>query len=381
MAMRLISATGQPLAALALLAALCACASSATAPSVETRAPGWRIVERTGVARYMPPESAAWIPATIDQALTKGSEVTTGSGGRLIIDAPGRHLSVGPDSHFVLPGEDGDAWLEQRAGWLRYRIAEAAAEPLRIHTRTLELELSSGVVDVQVNHLATGVTVKEGQVRVGTPDGLRQTQMIAGQSARAGEAGGTMLAVRMAPDQPLQAIEPVVVPALQPKPRPAGSAAVAPPARPTTGVSPAPPASATAIAPAVSAAAEPLVLHPAMSAQRAGPQPLRGGSPPAQPTMDRHDGAFARHGTGSAGAAARSDDAYGDLRAIAPATRPNGPAAIRRSQFERLTTGVLDGLQPSRPAPSARPAPPAQSAPSAHPAPPAHPALSAPGSI
>ena len=207
MAMRLISATGQPLAALALLAALCACSTTGSAPSVETRAPGWRIVERTGVARYMPPENAAWIPATIGQALAEGSEVTTGTGGRLIIDAPRRHLSVGPDSHFVLPGEDGDAWLEQRAGWLRYRIAEGAAQPFRIHTRSLELQLSSGVVDVQINHLATEVTVKEGQVRVATPDGLRHTQMIAGQSARAGEAGGTVLAVRLAPDQPLQPIE------------------------------------------------------------------------------------------------------------------------------------------------------------------------------
>ena len=169
MAMRLISATGQPLAALALLAALCACSTTGSAPSVETRAPGWRIVERTGVARYMPPENATWIPATIGQALAEGSEVTTGTGGRLIIDAPRRHLSVGPDSHFVLPGEDGDAWLEQRAGWLRYRIAEGAAQPFRIYTRALELQLSSGVVDVQINHLATEVTVKEGQVRVGHP--------------------------------------------------------------------------------------------------------------------------------------------------------------------------------------------------------------------
>ena len=129
MAMRLISATGRLLAALALLAAVCACATTATEPSVRTRPPGWRIVERTGEARYLPPESAGWIAATTGQALAGGSEVATGRGGRLIVDAPGRHLSVGPDSRFVLPNEDGEAWLEQRAGWLRYRIAEGAAEP------------------------------------------------------------------------------------------------------------------------------------------------------------------------------------------------------------------------------------------------------------
>ena len=49
-----------------------------------------------------------------------------------------------------------------------------------------ELELSSGVVDVHVNHLATEVTVKEGQVRVATPDGLRGPRCSpAGRRARA----------------------------------------------------------------------------------------------------------------------------------------------------------------------------------------------------
>ena len=96
----------------------------------------------------------------------------------------------------MLPGEE--AWLEQRAGWLRYRVARGGAT-VRIHTRSLELEVASGVVDVHVNHLETEVTIKEGQARVTTPDGLRQTQMLAGQSARAGDPGVTALAVRLAP--------------------------------------------------------------------------------------------------------------------------------------------------------------------------------------
>jgi hypothetical protein len=271
MAMRLISATGRPLAALALLAGLCACvATTATEPSVGTRPPGWRIVERTGEARYLPSDSAAWVAATTGQALAGGSEVATGAGGRLIVDAPGRHLSVGPDSRFVLPGED--AWLEQRAGWLRYRIA-AAAQPFRIHTRSLELEVSSGVVDVHVNHLATEVTIKEGQARVTTPDGLRQTQMLAGQSARAGDAGGTALAVRLAPGQALQPIEPVVLPAIQPKPAPVGIAAAAPPEASSTAVPSAPPASAPALTPAGAAGAQLLVPRQATATRGARPRP------------------------------------------------------------------------------------------------------------
>ena len=36
--------------------------------------------------------------------------------------------------------------------------------------------------------------------------------------------------------------------------------------------------------------------------------------------------------------------------AIATASRPADPVAVRRSKFERLTAGVLDGIQPPQPA-------------------------------
>jgi hypothetical protein len=368
MAMRLNSATGRPLAALALLATLCACASTAADPSGAARSSGWRIVERTGEARYLPPESAAWMAATTGQALSGGSEVATGPGGRLIVDAPGRNLSVGPDSRFVLPGEDDDAWLEQRGGWLRYRIAAGGAHPFRIHTRSLELELSSGVVDVHVNHLATEVTVKEGQVRVATPDGLRQTQMLAGQTARAGEAGGAALALRLAPGEPLQTIEPVVVPASQPKPAPAGSApvpataesSVAPPAPPQPATTltplmragtepPAPPQPATTLTPLVRAGTEPPLLPGAADPEGARPQPLLRDPAPANPAPEMQQAGRATPGARTGGPSGRPGAAR-VFGAIVPATRPTGPAAVRRSQFERLTAGVLDGIQPPHPA-------------------------------
>jgi hypothetical protein len=347
MAMRLISATGRPLAALALLAGLCACATTATERSVETRPPGWRIVERTGEARYLPPENPAWVAATTGQALAGGSEVATG-GGRLIVDAPGRHLSVGPESRFVLPGEE--AWLEQRAGWLRYRIA-AAAQPFRIRTRSLELEVASGVVDVHVNHLETEVTIKEGQARVTTPDGLRQTQMLAGQSARAGDPGVTALAVRLAPGEPLQPIEPVVLPAIPPKPAPAGVAAAAAPEASSPAIPSAPPASAPALDAAVSAGVQPLVMRQATALRGARPRPLSA-YPPSAPAASEQP--YADPALPAAKIEDRPAGADRVLGAFAPASRPADPAAIRRSKFERLTAGVLDGVRPAQPALSER---------------------------
>ena len=262
MAKRLVPASSRPLAALALLGALCACATTSAEPRPSAQPAGWRIVERTGEARHLPPAAAAWLSATIGEALADGSEVSTGRGSRLIVDAPGQNISVGPNSRFVLPGSDQDDRLDQRAGSLRYRVAEAA-QPLLIHTRSLELELLAGVVDVHVNHLATEVSVKEGQVRVATPDGLRQTQMIAGQSAQAGGSDEVQLAVRLAPGAALQPVELVIVPAIQPKSTPAEMPTTSAPARSPTAGPPALPPSDTATAPAAGRAVQgaPAVLH------------------------------------------------------------------------------------------------------------------------
>jgi hypothetical protein len=329
MAKRLVSANGRPLGALALLGVLCACAATPAAPRPEAPAAGWRIVERVGQARYLAPDAAAWVSATIGEALADGSEVATGRGGRLIIDAPGRHISAGPDSRFVLPDGDRDDRLDQRAGWLRYRVAEAAAQPFRIHTRSLELELLVGVVDVHVNHRATEVTVKEGEVRVATPDGLRQTQMIAGQSAHAG-SDDVQLAVRLQPGAPLQPVDRVIVPALHPKPSP-----------PKTPPANAPAATLPTLSPGDTSGAPP--SGPAVG--HAPPVP-----PPADTTLEARPYAAARvpiepmgtadHASGVEVSATRSEPEQ-------PRASETAAAALRRGQFERLTAGMLDQVEAS----------------------------------
>ena len=188
------------------------------------------------------------------------------------------------------------------------------------------------MADVHVNHLATEVTVKEGQVRVSTPDGLRQSQMIAGQSARAGGDGSTALAVRLRAGQALQPVEPVVVPALQPKLAPTVPAS--PSAQPV-------PAEST-MTPAAPTPAQ--FVMGQTTAPRRAPQPSEPGKPRSpeagsgrnqEPSAARAEGADARPG-----AAVRVGEP------AAPAPRPTDPAAIRRSKFERLTAGLLDGIRP-----------------------------------
>jgi hypothetical protein len=342
-----------------LLGALCACATTSAEPRATAQPAGWHIVERTGEARHLPPATATWLSATIGEALAGGSEVTTGRGSRLIVDAPGRNVSVGPNSRFVLPDGDGDR-LEQRAGSLRYRVAEPA-EPLLIHTEALELELLAGVADVHVSHLTTEVSVKQGQVRVATPDGLRQTEMIAGQSARAGGRDEVQLAVRLAPDAELQPVELLIVPAIQPKLAPAEMPTTsAPAAAPTAG----PPAPApSAIAPT------PLMDRSVQGAPTALPQ----AAPDARPgvSADAVDATAAgRHAADDAVARAEADPAMtlpteADLPgAVAPqlpfATHraAESPAApVRRAKFDRLTAGMLDRVEPTGPGPNHTPSP------------------------
>jgi hypothetical protein len=357
MAKRLVPASRRPLAALALLGALCACATTSAEPRATAQPAGWHIVERTGEARHLPPATATSLSATIGEALAGGSEVTTGRGSRLIVDAPGRNVSVGPNSRFVLPDGDGDR-LDQRAGSLRYRVAEAA-EPLLIHTESLELELLAGVVDVHVSQLTTEVSVKEGQVRVATPDGLRQTQMIAGQSARAGGGDEVQLAVRVAPDAELQPVELVIVPAIQPKLAPAEMPTTSAPAGTPTAGPPAPAPSAMA--------PTPLMDH----AGQAAPTVLRQATPEARPEVSagavdataagRHpaDDAVAR---AEAGPAMTLPTEAGLPGAVDPQlaftthrTAESPAAPFRRAKFDRLTAGMLDRVEATRPSPNHAP--------------------------
>jgi len=338
----LLPATGQRLATLVALAALTACASSPGERQAEAAADGWRVVERVGEARHLPPGDGSWRATITGRPISEGSEVATGRGGRLIIAMPGRHISVGPASRFVLPRPDWDDRLEQRAGWLRYRVDATDAAPFRVHTRSLDIEFTAAVLDVRVEHGAVDVTVTEGKVRLGTPDGLRRTEIAAGQSAHASGPGGTLLAVRSAPEEGLEAVEPLIIPAIRPTPgttvpskiEPAivpepAEASPSKPDGPDRSVSQAPrEPEAAGRAPASRA---PEAYRAGRFAERADPTPAS--AAPAGP------GKLVALSTPPA-AVARPEVA-GPARAAAAAVPETG----RRGQFQRLSAGMIDGVR------------------------------------
>lgn len=319
----LVPANSRLLAVLAALTALSGCASAPSENRAETPAAGWRVVERIGEARFSPPDAGTWLAVISGRPIADGSEVTTGPGGRLILAVSRHHISVGPDSRFSLPRPESGGRLEQRAGWLRYRMANAVGQPFRVRTRSLDLEFAAAVVDVRVDQGSTEVTVREGEVRLATPDGLRRTEIAAGQSARSDGLGGVQLAVRRGPTEALEPIEPLIVPAVHPLPGPPADRSSRS-ARHDSQSS------------AVVAADEPTQARPtAPPAQRpelaAGSSSI-GSSPGPGEASAR--GVVAVPPDGQPGAA-RAD-------------QTGRPSSGRRGQFERLTEGMIDGVGPVR---------------------------------
>ena len=334
-------ATGQRLATLVALAALTACASNSGQRQTEAVANGWRVIERIGEARHLPPGDASWRATMTGRPINEGSEVVTGPGGRLIIAMPGRHISVGPASRFVLPRHDWDDRLEQRAGWLRYRVEAAGAAPFRAHTRSLDIEFEAAVLDVRVEQGAVEVTVTEGKVRLATPDGLRRTEIAAGQSAQASGPGGTLLAVRSAPEEGLEAVEPLIIRAIRPTPETAVPSEIEGPA-------------------IVPERAEALPAKPG-DAHRRGSQapydPEAGRAPNSAPKAHRAErsaspidptpafvgpaGSGGLPGSSMPPTAMARPGLAGTTRDAAPAVPETG----RRGQFQRLSAGMIDGVR------------------------------------
>jgi len=197
------------------LLAACQSATPSTPPP-EVRAEGWRVVERLGEARYLAPAASGWSPAMPASTLPSGSQVATGAGGRVILARAGDHISVGPTSRLSLPAAEAGGVLRQDAGWLRYRLDGTAGHPLMVATPFLEIEVRGTIFDVTVSPLATEVAVERGQVRIATPDGLRQIELEAGQSAYAGGSSGK-LAFRRGPGERMEQVETIVLPAMHPR--------------------------------------------------------------------------------------------------------------------------------------------------------------------
>jgi len=307
-------------------------------PSPEPQAPGWRVVERLGEARYLAPSMAGWEQVAAGSMLPAGSQITTGIGGRLIVHQAANQLSAGTGSRFILPGREPGDSVRQTAGWLRYRIATAPATTFGIETPFLDLAADDAVLDVTVGDSETEVAVVSGRVRVKSLDERRQIDLHAGYTGYA-SLQDEPLAVRRGPDQRLEAVPPIVVPALHPN-RAAGASAA--PDAAGTGTPPsaafAGRATASADRPAPSAAQQPGMAASPADQAIAAPAPATPAPPASLPAA-----AMVPAGDEVASDASRSPIVASLAHADA------APAEEIRRRFDGLTEGLLDGLLPALP--------------------------------
>ena len=308
----------------------------------EPAGPGWRVVERLGEARYLASSMAGWEEVVAGGMLPAGSQITTGIGGRLIVQHAASQLSAGTGSRFILPGwERGDS-VRQTAGWLRYRIATAPAATFGIETPFLDLVVDDAVLDVTVGESETEVAVVSGRVRVKTLDERRQIDLHAGYTGYA-SLEGDPLAVRRGPDQRLEAVPPIVIPALHPDraagaavgPAPAGTPAIAAFAARAPASDPPVPSAAQQPGMAASHADEAIAAPPSRSPAGMAPAGEGAASDAPRPLI--------------AAPLAQTPLAHADIRqAEADQVDADQVEQIRR-RFDGLTEGLLDGLLPALP--------------------------------
>jgi hypothetical protein len=321
---------------------------------------GWRVVERLGEARYLAPGMAGWELVEAGSMIPAGSQITTGIGGRLIVHQAANQVSAGTGSRFILPGWEAGDSVRQTAGWLRYRIATAPTVSFGIETPFLDLAVDDAVLDVTVGDSETEVAVVSGRVRVKTLDERRQIELRAGYTGYA-SLQDEPLAVRRGPDQRLEPVPPIVLPALHPDraadagPAPdaanAGTLAIAAFAGRAT-------APAGTSAPGVAASpVDEAIAAPATAAPPPASMPAATMAPAAQGAVPGAPRSLI------AVAPAQADPVHAPLAqaeaGLAEATpREAGPAPERgapepaeeiRRRFDGLTEGLLDGLLPALP--------------------------------
>ncbi len=184
-----------PLRVFIVLLGLLFVSGQADAQSAGAFSPGtsWVITSIAGDAKVRSLD-ASDVEARAGTELAEGMTVTTGDGGRVVLNRGGDSITVSPNSAFNIGPDNGDAStpnILQTLGTLLFSIdSSAGPRNFKVHTPYLAAVIKGTVFSVSVTPEGSALHVTEGLVQVADL-ATGQTGLVAvGQTARVSASGG-----------------------------------------------------------------------------------------------------------------------------------------------------------------------------------------------
>ena len=328
---------------------------------------GWRVLERVGQARTVDDHSPASQALRPGETLAHHTQVNNGKGALLILQREGVQITAGADTSFRLPGATANASLDLERGWLRLRLATAANQKTRIKTAHFDINTAKATLTLRATPEGSDLTVEAGSITLATIDGLHHATLVAGAAAKMERASGDDLLIRKASGRPFTRVAPLPAEPAGHVNEPTRSVPIETPVEPVVeqpSMKAPPPPTSAAVASDLSTVKKDVVILPASRPSRvdmptpamrmpedAGRRPSELSSP--APRRNAPSAAIARPSftepvtrPAIAEPATRpSPPARTEMRrSLDPIVRPAGSFDPQKTDFDRLTEGLIDGL-------------------------------------
>jgi hypothetical protein len=183
-----------------LSAALCAASALVFSPLPLSADPGrdWRVSDAKGDVQ-LKPDTGSWRPLKRGETITPGTQIQTGSGGRLILVRPGDSLDIAPNSQFRIPPQTQTrtnipaTHITQSKGTILFRITTRPENPFSVTTPYLAAVIKGTTFTVSVDRDDAALHVSKGAVEVSSILTGQQALVGPGQTAAVNvQTGGSM---------------------------------------------------------------------------------------------------------------------------------------------------------------------------------------------
>ena len=168
-----------------VLALACVALSFAVQTPAHAESEVWRITALQGIVKVAEPGLPV-ADALKDQTVSVGSIVTTGAGGKAVVEGGGNRVTVGPQSRFQLAAAEksGLTRILQNVGVLFFEVDKRPEKHFRVETPLLAAVVKGTAFSVAAGDVQDSVQVTRGLVGVSPLQGAGETDVPPGQSVR-----------------------------------------------------------------------------------------------------------------------------------------------------------------------------------------------------